>query len=102
MSATVTPAVLADRVRVRGLRMSDRLALETLRYWERRGIAEETFPGRWKLTPRGAAMFSAWIETPLDDDGQELERVTKVSPRRESFYGRRKFRVLGGDEERAA
>lgn len=98
--STVSPAELAERVRSRGLRCDARLSLSFLRDWETRGIAEEHL-GRWRLTHAGAAMFGGWAAG-VDGDGQEPERVAQVSLRTEILHGRGEFRVLGGDEERAA
>ena len=57
--STMTAAELAHRVRVRGLRMTDRLACDTLERWRASGVAEEV-DGRWRLTSRGQAMFGGW------------------------------------------
>lgn len=59
MSA-VTPAELAHRVRVRGLRCDENQARSFLSDWQRRGIAEQ-LDGRWRLTRSGRAMFGAWV-----------------------------------------
>ena len=66
--STISPAELADRVRARGVRMTEHLAIDTLRRWEVRGIAEERL-GRWRLTRSGQAMFGGWAgAVDLEDD----------------------------------
>jgi hypothetical protein len=63
----VTAAELANRVRARGLRMTDQLARRTLERWRAMGIAEERL-GRWRLTRSGQAMFGGWASgIELDD-----------------------------------
>lgn len=44
------------------------MALEFLTDWERRGITEQRL-GRWRLTASGRAMFAAYCELPVDDEG---------------------------------
>lgn len=63
----MTAAELANRVRARGLRMTDQLARRTLERWRAMGIAEERL-GRWRLTRSGQAMFGGWASgIELDD-----------------------------------
>lgn len=71
MSATVSAAELTARVRARRrVRLDEKLALEFLRYWESRGIAEERL-GRWRLTSSGRAMFGGWaVGIDLADEEQ--------------------------------
>lgn len=65
----VTPAELAQRVRVRGLRLEEPQACAFLLDWQRRGIAEQR-DGRWRLTRSGRAMFGGWV-VGLHDGDQE-------------------------------
>jgi hypothetical protein len=62
----MTAAELAYRVRLRGLRMTDRLARDTLERWQALGIAEQ-IDGRWRFTQTGRAMFGGWA-TGIESD----------------------------------
>ena len=66
----VTAGELARRTRANHtVRISPDLAATFLAYWLERGIVEEPAPGRYRLTARGAAMFSGWAaEVELDDE----------------------------------
>jgi hypothetical protein len=50
MTATVTPAALAQRVQSYGLRIDEELASEFLDEWREQGIVCEVEPGEWQLT----------------------------------------------------
>ena len=65
---SVSAAELAARARRHsGVRLDAQLARSVLVDWKARGIVEEPFPGRWRLTRSGAAMFGAWA-TGLDGE----------------------------------
>jgi hypothetical protein len=58
---TITAVELAHRVRRRGLRIDEHLAVIFLEDWRERGVAEQIY-GRWMLTRTGRAMFGAWAD----------------------------------------
>ncbi len=72
MSATLTPAELAARARATTGRKqaTTELMVETLRDWQRRGIAEQVGIG-WRLTPSGFAMFGAYVLDLSPNDERE-------------------------------
>ena len=53
MSATLTAAELARRVRRRGMRIDEQTAAMFVAFWVPLGIARETTPGRFELTEHG-------------------------------------------------
>lgn len=70
---TVSASELASRARANSqVRIDTRLAQSFLEEWRDRGIACEVLPGRWALTPSGAAMFAGWAGVPGDDQASVL------------------------------
>ncbi|HEY5479243.1 MAG TPA: hypothetical protein VIJ84_06495 [Gaiellaceae bacterium] len=59
-SATLAVAELAARLRRRGIRVERATLANWLLDWQRRGIAEQVEPGRWRLTPEGARRFAGF------------------------------------------
>ena len=55
-SATLAVSELAARLRRRGIRVERATLANWLLDWQRRGIAEEIEPGRWRLTAEGASV----------------------------------------------
>jgi hypothetical protein len=69
MTKTLTPAELAHRVRRRGLRIDEHVAVAFLEDWKARGVAEQV-DGRWRLTKTGRAMFGGWADGLVTDEEQ--------------------------------
>ena len=63
MTERLSPVELAERVAAQGHECSVKQAVEWLKDWERRGIAEQRL-GRWRLTKSGRAMFGGWATSP--------------------------------------
>ena len=53
MSATLSPADLARRVRLQGLRIGRGTAEMFLAWWLVTGVVEEVLPGHFRLTAQG-------------------------------------------------
>ena len=61
--STITAAELAARVRANSAaRLDAAKAQKFLLEWERRGIVEQPWPGSWRLTESGRAMFAGWAD----------------------------------------
>ncbi len=59
-SASLAVAELAERLRRQGVRVEQATLVHWLLDWQRRGIAEQVEPGRWRLTPSGVRRFGSF------------------------------------------